>query len=52
MSRVPIGADGRPTEPWDGGEQHARELHEAKRTLAALEEEWLSGGGGIPTLSE
>ena len=34
VSVVPMGADGRPTEPWDGGELHARELHEAKRTLA------------------
>ncbi len=34
VSVVPIGADGRPIEPWDGGEEHARELHEAKRKLA------------------
>ena len=34
VSVVPIGADGRPTEPWDGGEERARELHEAKRALA------------------
>jgi nucleotide-binding universal stress UspA family protein len=34
VSVVPIGPDGRPTEPWDGGETHARELHEAKRALA------------------
>ena len=34
VSVVPIGPDGRPTEPWDGGEAHARELHEAQRVLA------------------
>jgi nucleotide-binding universal stress UspA family protein len=34
VSVVPIGSDGKPTEPWDGGEVHARELHEAKRRLA------------------
>jgi nucleotide-binding universal stress UspA family protein len=34
VSVVPVGQDGKPTEPWDGGEEHARELHEAKRALA------------------
>ncbi len=34
VSVVPIGDDRRPTEPWDGGEAHARELHEARRALA------------------
>ena len=34
VSVVPVGPDGKPTEPWDGGEEHARELHEAKRALA------------------
>jgi nucleotide-binding universal stress UspA family protein len=34
VSVVPLGEDGRPLEPWDGGEAHARELHEAKRLLA------------------
>lgn len=34
VSVVPVGPDGRPTEPWDGGEAHARELHEAQRALA------------------
>lgn len=34
VSVVPLGEDGRPMEPWDGGEAHARELHEAKRLLA------------------
>ncbi len=34
VSVVPVGSDGKPTEPWDGGEAHARELHEAKRALA------------------
>lgn len=34
VSVVPLGEDGRPLEPWDGGEAQARELHEAKRLLA------------------
>lgn len=34
VSVVPMGRDGRPLEPWDGGEAHARELREAKRVLA------------------
>jgi nucleotide-binding universal stress UspA family protein len=34
VSVVAVGPDGTPTEPWDGGEEHARELHEAKRALA------------------
>jgi nucleotide-binding universal stress UspA family protein len=34
VSVVPVGPDGVPTEPWDGGEAHARELHEAQRALA------------------
>jgi len=34
VSVVPIGSDGKPSEPWDGGELHARELQEAKRSLA------------------
>ena len=34
VSVVPVGPDGKPTEAWDGGEEHARELHEAKRSLA------------------
>jgi len=34
VSVVPVGPDGKPTEPWDGGEAHARELHEAQRALA------------------
>ncbi len=34
VSVVPVGPDGTPTEPWDGGEAHARELHEAQRALA------------------
>lgn len=34
VSVVPLDQDGRPVEPWDGGEAHARELHEAKRLLA------------------
>jgi nucleotide-binding universal stress UspA family protein len=34
VSVVPVGPDGRPTEPWDGGEAHARELHDAQRALA------------------
>jgi len=34
VSVVPLGPDGRPSEPWDGGEEHARELHEAARELA------------------
>jgi nucleotide-binding universal stress UspA family protein len=34
VSVVPLDRDGRPVEPWDGGEAHARELHEAKRLLA------------------
>ncbi len=34
VSVVSVGADGKPTEPWDGGEAHARELHEAQRALA------------------
>lgn len=35
VSVVPLDGSGRPMEPWDGGEAHARELHEAKRLLAA-----------------
>ena len=34
VSVVPLGRDGRPMEPWDGGETHARELREAKLLLA------------------
>ena len=34
VSVVPLGRDGRPAEPWDGGEAHARDLREAKRLLA------------------
>jgi nucleotide-binding universal stress UspA family protein len=34
VSVVPVGPDGKPTEPWDGGEAHARELHDAQRALA------------------
>ncbi len=34
VSVVPLGRDGRPLEPWDGGEAHARELREAKHMLA------------------
>ncbi len=34
VSVVPVGSDGKPTEPWDGGESRARELHEAQRVLA------------------
>lgn len=34
VSVVPVGPDGVPTEPWDGGEAHARELHDAKHLLA------------------
>lgn len=34
VSVVPVGADGKPTEPWDGGETHARELYDAKHRLA------------------
>ena len=34
VSVVPVGPDGTPTEPWDGGEAHARDLHDAQRVLA------------------
>jgi nucleotide-binding universal stress UspA family protein len=34
VSVVPLGEDGRPLEPWDGGEAQARKLHDAKRQLA------------------
>ncbi|HSW43469.1 MAG TPA: universal stress protein [Patescibacteria group bacterium] len=34
VSVVPVGPDGKPTEPWDGGEARARDLHEAQRILA------------------
>ena len=34
VSVVAVGPDGRPTEPWDGGEAHARELYDAKHRLA------------------
>ena len=36
VSVVPVGPDGTPTEPWDGGEAHARDLQDAREVLAEL----------------